>query len=184
MANFWSANIIQTWSLGLRDIATAHIDNIADSARLFALIYIANSDAGICARESKFFFVLWRPVTAIQEGDNDGNPNTIGDPTWLPLLTTPPYPAYTSGANNVSGSTTRMLTHFFDTNHMDFSLTSVFNGVTRTRMYKKFSKAADEVVDARILQGIHFRTEDEVGREQGEGVADFVFENFLRPIDE
>lgn len=182
MANFWSANIIQIWSRGLRDIATANIDNIGDSARLFALTYISNADALICAWESKYFFVLWRPITAIQEGDNDTNPKTVGDPTWLPLLVTPPYPAYTSGANNVSGSTTRTLTHFFDTNHMSFSLTSTFNGVTRTRMYKKFSKAADEVVDARILQGIHFRTEDEVGREQGEGAADFAFENFLRPL--
>jgi hypothetical protein len=182
MANFWSGGIVQIWGLGLRDIATANIDNIGDSARLFALNYISNADAAICAWESKYFFVFWRPVTAIQEGDNDTNPKTDGDPTWLPLLTTPPYPAYTSGANNISGSTTRTLTNFFDTNHMSFSLTSTFNGVTRTRMYKKFSKPADEVVDARILQGIHFRFDDEVGREQGEGVADVAFENFLRPL--
>ena len=182
MANFWSANIIQTWSLGLRDIATANIDNIGDSARLFALVYIANADAGICAWESKYSFVLWRPITAIQEGENDGNPKTDGDPTWLPLLATPPYPAYTSGANNVSGSTTRMLTNFFATNHMNFSLTSTFLGVQRTRVYNKFSKPADEVVDARVLQGIHFRFDDTTGRKQGEGVADYVFENFLRPL--
>jgi hypothetical protein len=185
MAHFWSANIFQTWSLGLRDITSAHIDNIGDSARLFALNYISNADAAICAWESKYFFVFWRPVTAIQEGDFDGNSDTDGDTTWLPLLTTPPYPAYTSGANNISGSTTRTLARFFDTETMSFSLTSTFPPtIEKTRTYSEFSEPADEVFEARILQGIHFRFDDKIGREQGQKVADYAFENFFQPIDD
>jgi hypothetical protein len=185
MANFWADNIIQLWGRGLRSIATAHVDNLGDSARLFALVYLANADAAICCWESKYFFVFWRPITAIHEGDNDDNSKTVGDPNWLPFLTTPPYPDYTSGANNVSGSTTRMLANFFGTNHFSFSLTTTFPAtIVKTREYSKFTEAADEVVDVRILHGIHFRSADKVGRKQGKEAADFVFENFLRPIDD
>jgi hypothetical protein len=183
MANFWSDNNGQIWGRGLRSIAAEHIDNLGDSARMFALAYLSNADAGICAWESKYYYVFWRPVTAIQEGDNDGNPNTIGDPNWLPLLITPPYPDYTSGANNLSASTTRTLHRFFGTNHMEFSLTSNFAPtIDKERDYSKFSDAADEVVEVRILQGIHFRSADKVARKQGKKVADYVFENYLRPI--
>jgi hypothetical protein len=184
MANFWSDNIIQIFGRGLRSIAAAHVDNLGDSARLFALAYLSNADAIICAWESKYSFVFWRPITAIQEGDNDGNPKTKGDSAWLPFLVTPPYPDYTSGANNISGSTTRVLHRYFHSDQMDFSLTSTFPPtMNKTRSYNKFSDAADEVVEVRILQGIHFRTADKVARKQGKTVADYVFENFLRPLN-
>jgi hypothetical protein len=183
MANFWSDNASQIWGRLLRGLAEANLDNLGDSARMFALTYLSNADAAICAWDSKYYYVFWRPVTAIQEGDNDGNPNTIGDPTWLPLLKTPPYPDYTSGANNLSGSTTRTLHRFFHTNHMEFKLTSNFAPtIDKERDYSKFSDAADEVVEVRILQGIHFRSADKVARKQGKKVADYVFENYLRPI--
>jgi hypothetical protein len=182
MANFWSDNSAQIWARLLRALA-ANLDSLGDSARMFALTYLANADAGICAWNSKYSYVYWRPVTAIQEGDNDGNPNTIGDPAWLPVLNTPPYPEYTSGANNVSGSTTRTLHRFFGTNHMEFSLTSNFPPtIDKERDYSKFSDAADEVVEVRILQGIHFRSADKNAKKQGKKVADYVFEKYLRPI--
>jgi hypothetical protein len=184
MANFWSDNPIQILGRGLRSIAGSQINNLGDSARLFALTYLANADAIICSWESKYFYVFWRPVTAIREGDNDGNPKTTGDSTWLPFLVTPPYPDYTSGANNVSGSTIRILHRFFQGEKMDFSLTSNFPAtIEKTRYYTKFSDVADEVVEVRILQGIHFRTADKVARKQGKSVADYVFENFLRPLN-
>ena len=183
MSNFWADNPVQIWGRLLRDLAEANLDTLGDSARLFALTYLSNADALICAWESKYYYVYWRPVTAIQEGDNDGNPNTVGDPTWVPFLITPPYPDYTSGANNLSGSTTRTLHRFFDTNHMEFTLTSNFPPtIDKERDYSKFSDAADEVVEVRILQGIHFRSADKIARKQGKKVADYVFENSLRPI--
>ena len=97
------------WNQVLRDIAAAHVDNIGDSARLFALVDMAMADALITAWNSKNYYVFWRPITAIQLGDTDGNPRTAGDSTWLPLIATPPYPDYTSGANNISGAATRHL---------------------------------------------------------------------------
>jgi hypothetical protein len=181
---FYADNFIALWNRGLRDIASAHVANIGDSSRLFALTSLAIADAAITAWENKFSYVFWRPVTAIQEGDNDGNSRTHGDPTWQPFINTPPYPEYTSGANNLTGAVTRMLALFFGTNKMAFSLSSTFpQAIQKTRNYTHFSDVADDVVNVRIYQGIHFRTADEVGRKQGKNVAEWVFNNFLRPVE-
>jgi hypothetical protein len=94
---FWFSNYLVLWNHALRDIAAAHVHNIGDSARLFALANLAMADAAITAWDTKFHYVFWRPVTAIQEGDNDGNPETTGDPNWQPLVNNPNYPDYTSG---------------------------------------------------------------------------------------
>jgi hypothetical protein len=124
-------------------------------------------------------------VTAIQEGDNDGNPATVGDSNWLPLITTPNYPDYTSGANGVTGAVTRSLALFFGTNHMSFSLTTTNPAaVQQTRMYTRFSEAAGEVVNARIYEGIHFRFADVAARRQGRHVAQWIFSHFLRPLED
>jgi len=183
LATFWNLNFITQWYLALRDIATAHVDNIADSARLFALASLAGADSAITAWDSKRHFVFWRPVTAIQEGDNDGNPKTEGDVNWHPFINTPNYPDYTSGANNLTGAMAKTLKLFFHTNSFTFEVKSNNPlAVPPTRTYTHFSDPTDDVVEARILQGIHFRTADVVGRKQGRSVAKWVFKNFLRPV--
>ena len=106
-----------------------------------------------------------------------------GDPDWLPLFTTPNYPDYTSGANNLSGAATTMLANFFGTDEVTFSLTStIAQAINKTRTYERFSDAAEDVVDARIYEGIHFRFADTVARTQGTHVANWAFERFLRPL--
>jgi len=183
LAIFWNLDFLGRWNLALRDIQAAHITNIAESARFFALADLAMADAVITAWDSKRHFVFWRPVTAIQEGDNDGNPTTEGDVNWHPFINTPPYPEFSSGANNVTGSVTRMLKLFFGTDNVTFVVKSnnpAANPPTRT--YDRFSDAAADVVEARILQGIHFRTADVIGRKQGRSVAKWVFKHALRPV--
>ena len=184
LANFWNTNYGVLWNQALRDIATAHVDNIADSSRLFALAEIAIADALINCWNTKNVYVSWRPITAIQEGNNDNNPWTAGDPNWKPLITTPNYPDHSSGANSFTGAVTRMLALFFETDHLTFSLTTTNPGPTivDTRTYNRFSDAALDVVDARIYEGIHFRFADEVGRRQGRQVAEWIFKNYLRPL--
>ena len=173
------------WNQVLRDIAGTHVDNIGDSSRLFALADMAMADALITAWNTKIYYVVWRPITAIQEGNNDGNPLTVGDPSWQPLIVTPPYPDYTSGANNVSSATLRSLELFFGKDRMTFSVTTTNTGPTSqdTRTFSRFSDARQEVVDARIFEGIHFRFADEGARKQGISVANYAFRNFLRPLD-
>ena len=152
IAIFWNLNYFSQWNLALRDIAAAHVDNIADSARLFALADIAMADAVITAWDSKRHFVYWRPVTAIQEGENDGNPRTQGDVNWRPFINTPPYPDYSSGANNVTGAVTKTLRLFFGKDKFTFEMKNPL-AIPPTRTYTRFSDAAADVVEVRILAG-------------------------------
>jgi hypothetical protein len=135
LAYFFADNFLLLWNRALQAIAGTHVNNIGDSARLFALASLATADAVITAWESKKHYVFWRPLTAIQEGDNDGNSQTVGDPAWQPLLNTPNY-------------------------------------------------AAQDAVDVRIYQGIHFRFADTAALKQGRHVAKWTFNHFLRPVDD
>jgi hypothetical protein len=185
IAYFYSENFTRQWNEALRKIAANHIHKIGDSARLLALANLATADAFIAAWDSKKFYNIWRPVTAIQEGDNDGNPNTAGDPTWQSLINNPNYPDYTSGANNVVGAMTRTLSLFFKRDRLTFEVTSLAPlAVQKTRIYKRFSDAAQDVVDARVYLGIHFRFADTAARTQGQQVAEFTFNHFLLPLNQ
>ena len=171
-----SGNNFVLWHRALRDVATEHVNDILDSARLLALANLAMADAVITVWDSKKRYVLWRPITAIQEGENDGNAATAGDPSWQPFLNTPPYPDYTSGANGVTGALTRSLALFFGKDDMTFTVTSDYSGAPKkTRTYNRFSDMASDMVNVRIYHGIHFRFADEASREQGAKVADWVF---------
>jgi hypothetical protein len=185
LAHFWNSNYVVLLNRLLRDIAGAHVNNISESSRLFALAEMSMADAVITAWDSKVHYVFWRPITAIQEGNNDGNPRTIGDANWLPLITTPPYPDHTSGANNITAAATRTLALIFG-NEVSFSITTTNPGPTvdDTRDYNRFSDVQEEVVNARIYEGIHWRFADEAARKQGKHVAQWAFSHFLRPLDE
>ena len=185
LALFWNTNYLVTWNKALRDIAAAKGLGIDDSARLLALANLAMADAGITAWDTKYHYVFWRPVTAIQEGENDGNAATAGDPNWQPFINTPNYPEYSSGANNVTGAATRMLALFFGTDQMTFSMaTTNAASPQQTRTYNRFSDVAADVVDARVYEGIHFRFADVEARKQGRHVAQWAFAHFLRPVDD
>jgi hypothetical protein len=185
LAVFYPGNTFITFHRALRDIAGAHLDNIGDRARLLALSDLAMADAVITCWDSKRHFAFWRPLSAIQEGNNDGNPATIGDPAWQPFLNTPNYPDYTSGFNNIVGALTRTLALFFGTDHMAFTVTTT-NPLAnpQTRTYQRFSDMTQDAVNVRIYHGIHFRFADEEGRKQGRHVAQWTFGHFLRPLGE
>jgi hypothetical protein len=185
LALFWAANYQVIWNQVSRDMAAAQVLNIDDSARLFALVNLAMTDAVITAWDTKLHYVFWRPVTAIHEADNDHNPETASDANWQPLINTPNYPDYTSGANNVTGAATRALALFFGANEMTFSVTTTnAAALQQVRTYNRFSDAAADVVNARILEGIHFRFADVQARKQGRHVAQWVFSHFLRSVDD
>lgn len=183
IAYFYSENFLAQWNRALRGIATNHLRRTGDSARLFALANLATADALITSWDTKKFYFFWRPLTAINEGDNDGNPLTVGDPNWRPLINNPNYPDYSSGANNVTGAMTRTLSLFFGRDRLTFEVTSLAPlAVQKTRVYSRFSDAAQDVVDARVYLGIHFRFADTVARAQGRRVAEHMFDRFLLPL--
>jgi hypothetical protein len=178
LALFWNTNYLVTWNKALRDIAVARGLNLDDSARLLALANLAMADAGITVWDTKFQYVFWRQVTAIPEGENDGNPATTGDPNWQPFINSPNYPEYTSGANGVTGAATRTLALFFGRDEMTFAMTTT-NAASpqQTRTYHRFSDVATDVVNA-------FRFSDVEARKQGGHVAQWALAHFLRPVDD
>lgn len=183
VARFWSVNFVAQWNESLRQIADNYLPGLGDRARLFALANLAAADTSMAVWESKYFYNFWRPSTAIVEGAYDGNAKTPGDPGWTPLLANPPYPDYVSGANGLTGAFTGLLRLFFGTDELNFTVKTTSPLVTDPeREYTRFSQAAQEVVDARVLLGIHFRFADEEGRRLGERVAHWTFHKVLRPL--
>lgn len=180
---FWSVNFVAQFNETARQLAGLHVTSISDSARLFALINMAGADSAMAVWDAKVFYNVWRPITAIREGNDDPNPRTAGLAGWTSLLASPQYPDYVSGANGLTGSFTGMMRNFFGTDTMSFSVNSTSpNTTTPTRYFTSFSQAAQEVVDARVLLGIHFRFADEEARRLGERVAHWTFQKFLRPV--
>jgi hypothetical protein len=184
LAYFYADNFFAQWNRVIRSVAEMHTDNLGDTARLLALAWLAAGDAFITTWDNKIYYSYWRPVTAIHQGDSDGNEKTSGDPNWKPFLNTPNYPEYSSGANGVAGAILRTLRLYFGTDKFTFLVTSNHPlAAPNARVYDRFSDAAQDMVDVRIYHGLHFRSGDEAGRKVGRQVAKWVFHNALRPLN-
>ena len=157
---------------------STQIDEVTyDQSRLGAAHTLINTWTG------KLEYPTWRPITAINEGDFDGDPKTIGDINWQPLINTPNYPDHSSGANALVSGVMKMLALYFGTDEVTFTVTSTNpNANPNWRTYASFTDAALDVVEARILQGIHTRSADLNGRHLGKSVARWVFKHALRPL--
>ena len=157
-----------------------HHTSTLESARLLALLNLAIADAAIGCWEAKYTYVFWRPVTAIPLAETDGNPATTPDPTWMPLFATPAHPEYPSGHSCVSGAAGVILANYFG-ERTRFSVESdVMPGVVRS--FDSFSTALEEVKNARIFAGIHFRSATNDGQTLGVSVAEYVLENAVQPL--
>jgi len=150
-----------------------------ESARLFALLQMAEADANIACLNAKFFYNYWRPITAIRLGDSDGNPNTVGDPAWDVLAPpTPPVPDYPSNHSTNGGAGASILTNYFGTNNISYSQTSSsLPGVTRN--LTGFSQSAMENALSRVYVGYHFRNACMKGVDQGYKVGQYIFDHYL-----
>ena len=179
MALFWGDNAIAMWTRIFRQLSASQELSVAENARFFAMLYLTASDAQIACFQDKERWGFWRPQTAIQNADTDGNPATVADPNWRPLLPNPPYPDQPSGHNCVSSSIVETLKDFFGTNLMSFSATHATLGITRS--FTHFSQAIAEIRLARVYAGIHFMTADARGAALGKQVAKYRDERFFQP---
>ncbi len=180
---FWADSGPVLWQNALRYISRNYLNDIGDSARMYALAEVSLADAQIACWESKYFYNFWRPITAIGMGDRDGNRATELDLAWQPLINTPNFPEYPSGHASTSAAISRALRLFFGSDVLSFQMTTTNpNAAQKTRFFTRFSQAEDEVVDARVYVGIHYRNSDRTARTQGIRVADWVFKNYFRPI--
>ena len=180
IARFWMSSPSVIWNGVARAVIDARRLDASDTAHALAMIYLAASDAAVTCWAAKYTFNFWRPQQAIRSGALDGNQETVGDPAWTPLFPTPPHPDYLSGHATNSSAMAAMLELFFGDNPgHPIIATSPTNPGFR-RQWRTFSEGVEEVVDARIYSGLHFRTSDEAGAQVGRRVARFVFEHALR----
>ena len=191
-AIFWQDHAIALWNRIFRTLATSQGLDIVESARLFAMENLAAADSQIGGWNDKYYWQSWRPITAIREADTDGNPATEADPTWLPLfdpatpvcnppsLVTPPFPEHPSGHACATAAFVHTLKNFFGTDKIGFSAFS--NKSCTTRSFDRFSDALDEVIDARVWAGIHFRTADVQGAVLGKKVAHYLTKHYFQPV--
>jgi hypothetical protein len=176
-AIWWHDRHLGEWEIK-RQLVTSQRLNGLQAARMFAMADIVNADASIACFNEKKFWNFWRPVTAVQLADTDGNPATVADPSWMPLLVTPPFPDYTSGHTCSTSAIMLALRKFFGRDDITFSAYSADSGTVRT--FHSFSSALAEVVEARIWGGVHFRTADVAGVEIGNGVTGYVLAHEFR----
>ena len=155
-------------------------NSLLENARVLALLDLAMADAGIACWEAKYHYVFWRPITAIPLADTDGNPATSADPSWAPLFATPAHPEYPSGHSTVSGAAAVVLASFFGEKKHFTMDNDLLIGVTRS--FQSFTQALDEVKNARIFAGIHFRSACDDGQATGIQVANWVLDNALLPV--
>lgn len=171
------------WHVIAQGISQERHLGLLENARLFALLAIAGADAAIVSWDHKFTYSNWRPVTGIQHADTDGNPATTADPSWTPLIVTPPFPSYTSGHSTFSSASARLLALFFGTDQISFSTTSDgLPGVTRS--FTRLSDAAKEAGQSRIYGGIHWQFDNEAGLASGTALGEHVFFSVLTPRSE
>jgi membrane-associated phospholipid phosphatase len=178
-ARFWAARFdtpVTMFNRVAESLAATRDVPLVDNARFFALLNVSIADAAIAVYNAKNFYNAWRPVTAIQYADIDGNDATIADPGWTPLLTTPAHQEYPSGHSGLSTAAATVLAAFFGEN-TTFTVSSdaPLDGGTRT--YSSFSRAIDEIALARVAGGIHFRFACEAAQQMGEGIADYAMAN-------
>ena len=171
------------WNHVARDTARARQMSLLETARLYALLNVSIHDGLQTSHTSKFVYALWRPVTAIRRAGEDLNPLTDPDPSWLPLLTTPPYPSYSGNMACVGASAARALALFYDTDEVPF--TAVWIGSAGnpdvSRPYQGFWQLAQDQANSRVYGGIHYRFDNEASQATCVRVPEYVFANFMRP---
>jgi membrane-associated phospholipid phosphatase len=181
IGRFWNPPIQNFWNQIADTVALAHHTDLPTTARLFAALNLSFADSAIAFYDAKYTYRLWRPVTAIRLADTDGNPNTVGDPNWLPLAgNTAADPSYPGAHSTISAAGAQVLARFFG-DDQDFAVTSpALPGVTRS--FTSFNAAAREAGLSRIYSGQHTRLDHVAGLRLGRHVAGFVLHNALLPV--
>ena len=183
IARFWAsgpgtATPPGQWNMIASIIAQDQQLSLPQSARMYAILDMTLADAAILCWNTKYHYDLWRPVTAIQKADTDGNDKTTADSGWLPLLTTPPFPSYSSGHSTFSAAGAAVLAGIFGTDTIAFTLPSEVNGVA-SRSFTSLSAAAAEAGRSRVFGGIHYEFDNVAGQTSGRQIANLALKTLL-----
>jgi hypothetical protein len=182
IGRFWGASPIWiVWNQIADRAAIGFGNSLEQNARLLALLNTTLADGAIALYDAKYAYHRWRPLTAITAADQ-GNPNTMADPNWMPLATTATDPSYPGAHATFSQASATVLEHFFGTDLFSFSVMNPSLGIARS--FASFSQASDEASASRIFAGQHFRYDEQAGQALGSQVADFVADHAVLPTDE
>jgi hypothetical protein len=179
IAIHWAGSEVPPLNAVARAASAAKNLSLSDNARFFALFTMAMADALIAGFEAKYRYNFWRPITAIRSGGLSSNSPMSADPTWEPLIVTPPHPDYPSGHCLGAGAAVAVLQAMFGDDN--FSASFVYPPLGVLRRWESFSQIAKEVEDARVWGGIHFRTADQHGTQLGRQVGEFALKTLLQP---
>ncbi|HEY1912784.1 MAG TPA: vanadium-dependent haloperoxidase [Vicinamibacterales bacterium] len=164
------------WNNVTSQILASRHAALSEKARAFALVNIALGDAGIAVFDTKYHYVFWRPETAIHNADIDGNPRTDADTSFVPFIITPCFPSYPSAHGTLSNAAREVLERLYGRHHA-ITISSTALGITLS--YQTLREITEDIADARIYGGIHFRFDQEEGAEQGRQVGEYIYRHYL-----
>ena len=180
VALFYAASSpTQVFNQAAEQVALEHRHSLSRNARDLALINMAISDSLVASFFNKYYYNFWRPETAIHAGDSDGNWKTTGDPTWTPFITTPCFPSYPSNHGSAANGAAAVMRRLYGEGGHSINLTNpaIPNIVLQ---YSSFTQITDDISDARVYGGIHFRTDQVAGERLGKAIGKAVDKHNLR----
>ena len=180
---FAATSPTQAMNQAAREVAEEQGRSLTENARTLALVNMAINDSLVGSFLNKYHYNFWRPETAIHSADTDGNPDTVADPDWAPFITTPCFPSYPSNHGSAVNAGSEVLRHIYGEAGHAITLT---NPATPTIIleYDSFKEICDDVSDARVYGGIHFRTDQEAGADLGRDIGTAVYMNNLRATND
>lgn len=180
IALFWAATLPPVYHGVVRSVANMPGREVTQNARLFAAVTQAADDAMIAVMDAKYHYGFWRPITAIRNGDHDGNDATEREPSWTPLIETPMHPEYPCAHCITSSVVGAVLQAEIGTGPTPtLTTTSYISGATRS--WTKIDDFVQEVSNARVYAGVHYRNSSEVGAAMGKQIGEMAAAKFLRP---
>jgi hypothetical protein len=203
VAKFWSANIVRQYNRAGRDIVDARGLGLLETARLAAMINLVGADAQMSTLHAKYYYLFWRPVTAINgsldptavtydgfgpvPGYGDGNPATVEQAGWRPLLTTPNHPEYPAAHGTITSAMAEVFSTFLDTNQIDldvhgFDPAGPPGNLDAVRHFNMPNDLRHEVIDARLWAGLHYHFSGVAGVVVGRNVAKYDLRHAFRPV--
>jgi VCPO second helical-bundle domain len=182
-ARFYTTHPALQFATAYRELAARQGLDALQTARLMAMGSVAGADAQIACYDAKYTYEAWRPAFAIPRGDADGNPRTIADPGWTPLLPTPAHPEYPSGHSCLTFAEAEVFERFLGTPRIDLDLPGTIAEMP-TRYYATADDLRRDVANARVWGGLHFRFSTQIGGELGTRVARWALAHDFRPLRE
>jgi len=181
-ARFWLVGPPVAYHPFVRQLVTAKQMSVVDSARLMALVAAGLTDAIIAVLDAKYYYNFWRPITAIRNGDIDGNPATDREATWQPIAPTPMHPEYPCAHCIQSGCVAGVVRAVFGTVEIpEIAMTSPTAGGVIHR-WTNMTAFTEEIANARIWAGFHYRFSTRVGTEMGLQIGEYVVKNVMQPV--